>query len=184
MDVITSNCRTTYKAVHSSGVRPDSAVKLIVMHSTESDASARQIAQYFATPASGGSAHLVVDDNSCYRCLTNEQVPWGAPGANTDGFHIEQVGFAAWTAAQWEEHLSMLHRGAYKAAYHCNLFKIPATFVTAEGLKASKRGITTHAQVSLAFPNAQGNHHDPGTGWPQDLFMGLVKHYLAAIKSV
>jgi hypothetical protein len=73
----------------------------------------------------------------------------------------------------------MLKRGAYKAARHCKLFKIPPVFVTAAGLKAGKRGITTHAEVSKAFPNDAGNHHDPGAGWPAQYFVKLVKEYLS-----
>lgn len=180
-DPIATACHTPYKAYHESGTRPLSAIHLIVMHSTEGGGSAKDIAQYFQSPQSGGSAHLVVDDNACYRCLDNDQVPWGAPGANTDGFHIEQVGFAAWTTQQWEQHTNMLHRGAYKAAIHCKAFKIPAVFVDAAGLKAGKKGITTHAEVSKAFPNSEGNHHDPGTGWPRALFITLVKHYLTTL---
>lgn len=180
MTPIQSNCKTTYKASRHSGVRPVSSVKWIVMHDTEGG-TARSIAQYFSGSGAGGSAHLVVDDNDCYRCLTNEQVPWGAPGANETGFHIEQCGFASWTAQEWEKHTSLLHRAAFKAAWHCRLFKIPAQFVDAAGLLAGKRGITTHAEVSKAFPNSSGNHHDPGTGWPQGLFVSLVKHYLSEL---
>lgn len=181
MEKISATCHTLYKAYHHSGTRPNSAVKWIVMHSTEGGGSAKNVAQYFQSPASGGSAHLVVDDNSCYRCLDNHQVPWGAPGANENGFHIEQVGFAAWTCAEWEQHMHMLHRAAYKAALHCKVFRLPAQFVNAAGLRAGKKGITTHAEVSKAFPNNSGNHHDPGVGWPRALFISLVKHYLSTL---
>lgn len=178
MDAYSKDCRTTYKAYHHGGTRLLREVRLIVMHSTESSGTAKDVAHYFSTVQAGGSAHLVVDDTSCYRCLPNTVVPWGAPGANTDGFHIEQVGYADWAAERWMQHQDMLKRGAYKAAIHCKLFKIPATFVTAAGLKAGKSGITTHAEVSKAFPNDAGNHHDPGTGWPAQYFVKLVRAYL------
>jgi hypothetical protein len=57
-------------------------------------------------------------------------------------------------------------------------------WVPAAGLKAGHKGITTHAEVSLAFPNKQGNHHDPGTGWPRALFVSLVQHYLETLTSL
>lgn len=180
MSAIGANCKTTYKASRSSGTRPKGAVKWIVMHSTEGGTAA-SIARYFASKTAKGSAHLVVDDKDCYRCLSNDQVPWAAPSANTSGFHIEQCGYAAWTTEEWEKHLPMLHRAAYKAAVHCAYFKIPARFCTAADLKAGRKGITTHAEVSKAFPNNEGNHHDPGVGWPRALFLGLVKHYLSAL---
>lgn len=175
-DPVNHDCYTTYTAFHNSGKRDVKDVKLIVMHDTEGG-TAESIAEYFTSPGSGGSAHLVVDDDKCYRTLANDVTPWGAPGANVDGFHIEQVGYAAWTSAEWEKHEQLLHRAAYKAAYHAHLFKIPPVFVDAAGLKAGKAGITTHAEVSLAFPNDAGNHHDPGTGWPREKFMQLVRNY-------
>lgn len=180
MDAIKAPCKTTYRAAHSSGTRPKSAVKWIVMHSTEGG-TAKSNARYFSQKSSEGSAHLVVDDNECYRCLDNNEIPWAAPSANTQGFHIEQAGFAAWTVEEWDKHTHMLHRAAYKAALHCKVFRIPARFVTAAGLKAGRKGITTHAEVSKAFPNNAGNHHDPGVGWPRALFISLVKHYLSTL---
>lgn len=180
MDRIDAPCRTPYKAFHHGGTRSLNDVRLIVMHSTEGG-TAESIAHYFSQSNAGGSAHLVVDDNACYRCLPNNIVPWGAPGANTQGFHIEQCGYAAWTKDEWEKHDKTIERAAFKAAYHCKLFGIPARFVDAAGLKAGKRGITTHAEVSKAWPNDAGNHHDPGTGWPRDEFIQRVKDYLAAL---
>lgn len=177
MDAITRACRTNYKAYHQSGTRPTSAISLIVLHSTEGGGSAKNVAKYFESPNSGGSAHLVVDDNACYRCLPNTIVPWGAPGANTNGFHIEQLGYAAWTSSEWLKHPNMLRRAAYKVAYHANLFHIPLTFVNAAGLKAGKRGVTTHAEVSKAFPNNAGNHHDPGIGYPMSQVLEWAKEY-------
>lgn len=179
-DAITANCRSGCLAVHHSGTRPLKDITLVVLHSTEGG-TAKSVAEYFTTEASGGSAHLVVDDDACYRCLTNDQVPWGAPGANVQGFHIEQCGYAAWTAAEWKQHPKTLERAAYKTAYHCHLFGIPVVFVTAHDLIAGKKGITTHAEVSLAHPNDAGNHHDPGTGWPRALFIGLAEKYYAEL---
>jgi hypothetical protein len=175
-DPINADCRTDYHAAHSSGTRPLDKITLIVLHSTEGG-TAKTIAQYFSSRAAGGSAHLVVDDSSCYRCLTNEQIPWAAPGANTQGFHIEQCGYASWTASEWNRHLKTLQRAAFKTAYHCHLFNIPVRFVNAAGLRAAKKGITTHAEVSKAWPNRQGNHHDPGTGWPRAEFIALAQKY-------
>lgn len=182
MDAITRACRTNYTAYHHSGTRPNSAVELIVLHSTEGGGSAKNVARYFESPNSGGSAHLVVDDGACYRCLANTIVPWGAPGANTQGFHIEQVGYAAWTDAQWRAHEDMLKRVAYKIAVHAKLFKIPLTFVNAAGLRVGHKGITTHAEVSKAWPNSSGNHHDPGTGYPIHHVLQLAHSYYVRLK--
>lgn len=177
VDPVKADCHTDYKATRHSGTRPLSAVKWVVMHDTEGG-TAKSIAQYFASPSPGGSAHLIVDDSSCYRCLLNIQVPWGAPGANTNGFHIEQCGYASWEAREWLTHQRMLERGAYKAAYHCHLFGIPPVFLTASGLTAGKKGITTHMECSKAFG---GDHHDPGDGWPRVAFIKAVKKAYAEL---
>lgn len=182
MDPITANCHTTYKAYHQSGTRPNSAVTLIVLHSTEGGGSAKNVAEYFTNPNSGGSAHLVIDDNACYRCLPNTVVPWGAPGANTNGFHIEQLGYAAWTNKEWLAHPHMLERVAFKIHQHAQLFRIPLTFVNAAGLRAGHRGVTTHAEVSKAFPNNAGNHHDPGTGYPMAHVLAMTHGFASRPK--
>jgi hypothetical protein len=181
-DKITAGCRTQYRAYHKSGTRPLSSISLIVLHSTEGGGSAANVAHYFESPGSGGSAHLVIDDDTCYRCLLNSEIPWGAPGANSQGFHIEQLGYAAWTAEEWLAHPKMLDRVAYKMAYHAHLFKIPLVFVNAVGLRAGHKGVTTHAEVSKAWPNNAGNHHDPGTGYPMAHVLALAKKHLAAIQ--
>lgn len=170
---INSACDTTYKADKTSGHRPTSAIKWIVMHDTEGG-TARAIAHYFSSELSGGSTHLVVDDDECFRCLRNDQVPWGAQGANYAGFHIEQCGYARWSLVVWKMHLPMLRRAAYKAALHCKLFDIPVRFVKAAELKQGYKGITTHVECTKAFG---GSHTDPGPGWPRYLFMGLVRYY-------
>jgi hypothetical protein len=176
-DPVNADCRGGFKAVHHGGTRNIKDITLIVLHSTEGG-TAKSIAHYFTQASSGGSAHLVVDDNACYRCLTNNQIPWGAPGANSQGFHIEQCGYAKWSALEWRQHTPTLDRAAFKTAYHCHLFHIPVQFVVAHDLAEGKRGITTHAEVSKAWPNDAGNHHDPGTGWPRAFFLGLVRrHY-------
>jgi hypothetical protein len=62
---------------------------------------------------------------------------------------------------------------------HCNLFGIPAKFITADGLKTNMEGITTHAEVTKAFG---GTHTDPGPLWPRWLFMRLVRGYLTRLR--
>lgn len=179
---IAAPCFTDYRASRHSGTRPLDQVKLIVWHDTEGG-TAKSVAQYFGGPIRGyepgGSAHLVIDDNTCYRCLRNDQVPWGAQGANRQGFHIEQCGYARWTPQEWKEHIGMLERVAFKTALHCTLFEIPLVFLHAEQLKLGHKGITTHAECSKAFG---GNHTDPGPGYPWQLTMRLVRKHFAALK--
>lgn len=178
-DPINADCHKTYRAVHTSGTRPLSEIKWIVMHDEEAD-TAQSAASWFANPKSGGSAHIAVDDGICYRTLDDADVAWGAPGANVNGFHIEQAGYARWSLVLWQSHRRTLQRAAYKAAFHCHKFGIPPVFVKAAGLKAGAKGITTHAEVTKAFG---GDHTDPGPLWPRYLFMGLVRTYYKQLGS-
>lgn len=165
--------RRFFPARHTGGTRPLKKVIWIVLHDEEAT-SAAAAAAWFRNPDSGGSAHLAVDDKECLRCLPNEAIAWGAPGANEQGFHIEQAGFARWSAVIWRKHLNTLKRAAYKAALHCKLFGIPVRFVYAADLEAGKAGITTHAECTKAFG---GTHTDPGRFYPLPLFMWLCRHY-------
>ncbi len=177
---ITAPCNRTFTAVHKSGVRTVDKVIWVVLHSTEGD-TAESAARWFTQRASSGSAHLVVDDLECYRCLRNVDVPWAAPGANTQGFHIEQAGHASWTAAEWKRHDLTLRRAAYKTALHAQLFGIPLRWIDAAGLQRGKPGVTTHAACTEAFG---GDHTDPGAGYPRALFMRYAKAYLAELEGV
>ena len=164
-----------FPAFRNSGTRPESQIKWIVIHDTESGANtAESVATYFTSSKAKGSAHLTVDDNECFRSLSNTAIPWAAPGANTKGFHIELCAYARWTRAQWLNHMPTINRAAYKTALHAAKFGIPLTFRKAYGLKKGYKGITTHAEVSKAF---DGTHTDPGVNFPMDVFMERVRHY-------
>lgn len=180
---IGSACKRTFRFVRSSGTRPTSAIKWIVVHSTEtSPGSAKNVSSYFASSSAQASTHLVVDDYECYRGLDNYDVPWGAPGANYAGFHIEHVGYAKWTRAEWLSHSNTLRRGAYKTALHCLAWGIPLRWVGKYGLKLGRKGITTHKDCSDAFSGGDG-HWDPGPNFPKDTYLSYVKQYAASIKA-
>lgn len=171
-----ARCSRVFDAYHHSGPRTQ-RVLWIVLHDAESD-TAESTARYLSTKASGGSAHLAVDDNECYRLLDNNIVAWGAPGANEAGFHIEQAGFARWGGALWLAHLDTLKRAAWKTARHCVVFNLPPRFVVAEELRRGLAGVTTHAECTKAFG---GDHTDPGVFWPRRVFMRYVRDFHAQL---
>lgn len=162
------------RAKHDSGPRQASWVRHVVIHSTEGGTAA-SVAAFFATSAQA-STHLVIDDLECYRCVPDLVIPWGAPGVNRTGLHIEHCGFARWTRADWLRHRPMLERSAAKAALWCWSYRIPRRWVTVAALKAGGAGLLTHADASQAFP-PNGGHTDPGGGFPRDLYLELVQRY-------
>jgi N-acetylmuramoyl-L-alanine amidase len=154
------------------GHRPPGTVKWIVLHDTEGG-TAESVARFFEHNSSSYT-HLVVDDQECYRSLTNTAIPRGAPGANHAGFHIEQCGFASWSLVIWLKHRMTMERAAYKTALHCKVFGVPPRFVEAAGLRAGDEGVTTHSECTKAFG---GDHTDPGPFWPRFWFMSRVRSY-------
>lgn len=177
---VSAKCSTHYRAAHDAGPRALSEITDVVMHCTQG-ATAQAAASWFANPDSAGSAHLCVDDAHCFRTLSDNRVPWAAPGANTQGVHIEMAGFAAWDAAMWwGRHRWTIERAAYKAARYCHVYGIPPKFRKAADLKAGKHGVTTHAECSKAFG---GDHTDPGPLWPRRRFMRRVRAYYAQMEA-
>lgn len=185
---IRATCSKRYRASRTSGTRGIERIRWIVLHDAEAP-DAESVALFFSKPQATGSAHLVVDDDHCFRTLDNEDIPWGASSAfqaNLHGFHIEQCGFARWSSTAWLLHRATLNRAAYKTALHCKLFDIPPVFVFAAQLP-NVDGITTHREVTLASkridPEHAGNydHTDPGIFWPRRWFMDRVRAYYAEL---
>lgn len=181
---ITAGCDGGHLAAHDSGSRTPAAIKWVVFHSTEGPTAAGA-ASWFENPASEGSAQIVVDDDGCYRCLIDMLIPWAAPGANTNGLHLEQAGYTVWTRSQWLAHDDELSRAAYKAAVWAHLYGIPLRWVGPLGLRLGRKGFTTHRDISYAWPlqaRAAGFHTDPGRGYPKDVVLGRARAYLTELE--
>ena len=112
---------------------------------------------------------------------------------NTNGFHIEQAGFASWTRAEWMAHDRTIIRAAYKAALRCRWYKIPPRILDAKALLADfgvvdpqsgiphqpgslEGGIVTHATISQVYH--ESTHTDPGPEYPLDYFHTEVLSWL------
>ena len=153
-------------------------IDLIVIHTMEMDEkgeTAENCAQWFRNPGAKVSAHYCVDADSIVQCVRDQDVAWAAPGANSDGVQIEHAGRAKQTGRDWGDAYSaaMLERSATLAADLCRKYKIPVTWLYAADLQAGKRGFTTHDSVSKAFK--RGSHCDPGTGFPVERYLALVR---------
>lgn len=162
---------TPLRAKHDSGPRRASHIRWVVVHSTEGG-SAESVARFFATTAQA-STQLVIDDVECIRCVPDLVIPWGAPGVNKGGLHIEHCGYARWTRKQWLQHDAILEVSAQHAARWAWQYRIPLRWIGARGLKLGLRGFTTHADASQAF--TPGGHTDPGAGFPRDLYLARVR---------
>ena len=169
-----------YHAVHSSGTRALSQVHLVVLHDMEVTAyntAAEAVGRYFEMAASGGSTNYGVDNDSIQQYLGLEVIPWGAPYANTQGVHIEQMGVASWTGDQWRTKAKgTLQRTAWLSAHLSKVLGIPLRKLNDAQVRANVKGVTTHAQCTRVFG---GSHTDPGPGYPIDYVLGLARGYAA-----
>lgn len=157
-------------------------IDLIVLHTVEApekDTNAEAVANYFATTDRTVSAHYCVDNNSEVQCVKEGDVAFAAPGANHNGVQIEMAGYAGQGREGWADDYStqMLERAAKLAADVAKRYDIPTVFIDAAGLKAGKRGFTTHAEVSKAF--RKSTHTDPGPDFPAKSFMARVRALVA-----
>ena len=112
-------------------------VRLIVIHSMEAPEkgdTAEEIAKFFQNPPKPASAHLCIDNNSIVRCVLDDHIAGGAPGANEDGIQLELAGYAKQTEAEWldEYGLQLLDNAANAAAQFCLKFDIPVRRLTNE----------------------------------------------------
>jgi len=121
--------------------------------------------------AQGGkprSAHLVIDTDSCVQCVPFECEAWHCGGhGNRLGEGIELRGSDKQTRAQWldAQSLPMLAIAAHVVRWRCDELQIPVEFCDAAALRAERPGVTTHAEVSRAFPQ-DTSHYDPGPHFP------------------
>lgn len=175
-----ADCNTSYHARKFSGRRPLGVIGIHIIHCTQSTGRALGVARYFAGATAGGSTQYVIDDNECYRCLRDDQIPWGARGANYRGQHYEQVGFVSWSKFFWSRtHRRTINRTAWKVARDCKRYGNPPKWLNEAQLRGGERGISDHATCTRAFG---GDHTDPGPNYPRALFMSLVKSFYVVIK--
>jgi len=152
------------------------AIDLVVLHTTEGGHNAQDVADFCQNRSDKVSAHFFVDNNSIVQGVKVADIAYAAPGANRNGIQIEQVGFAAYTEADWlGPHLGTLCNTARLLAHCFRRYQIPITPVDPQGLAAGHRGVTTHKWVNDAFHDS--THTDPGPGYPLDKVIQLGWHF-------
>lgn len=175
---IEATCSTRFRALRTSGTRHWSEITLLVVHSTEG-ATALGAASWFQDPRCQGSAHVTVDGRECFQTLPPSAIPWGAPGVNERGWHLELAGYAHWTRADWMIHEATLRRGAFKLAWHARAFEIPLRRLTLAELAAGQAGVVGHWDATRVYG---GSHTDPGRTFPWPHFMATAQNFYVQIE--
>lgn len=173
-------------AKHFTKVAKKRGIRLIVLHSMEAPEkgdTAENVAKYFQSTTRQASAHICVDNNSIVQCVWDNDIAWAAPGANSDGIHIEMAGYANQSRENWLDAYSALtlDNAASAAAQYCLKYDIPVIRLSNEALGGKlAKGLVSHAQVTEVFK--KGDHTDPGNGFPWDYFMDRVQHHYSRKK--
>lgn len=160
-------------------------VRLIVLHDMETDEAltdAEAVGNYFASPtAPRASAHVGVDADSTVGYVRPSDTAFGAAGANSDGFHIEQSGRARQSRDEWldERSRATIWRAAKAGFEAARDFGIPRRRLTvAEVADGVTKGFTDHRTVEKAFPSY--GHYDPGEFYPWDVFLADMESFAGA----
>jgi N-acetyl-anhydromuramyl-L-alanine amidase AmpD len=153
-------------------------VGVVVIHTmeiAERGGAAEICARWFQSPASEVSAHYCVDDAGIVQCVREEDIAWHARGGNTNSIGIELAGYAGQKTLGWSDDYSraVVERAARLTAEVCLRHDIPIRRIRAADLVAGRRGITGHADVSLAFHKS--DHWDPGPDFPWNRFVRLTR---------
>lgn len=156
-------------------------IRLIVIHSMESQEkpkTAVQVAKWFSNDnAPKASAHYCVDNKEAVRVVDDQDIAWAAPGANSDGLHIEIAGSARQTRKQWLDEYSIgcLNEAANVAAMWCVKYQIPVRRLSInQTVDGKSKGFIGHVDATRAFPYLKGDHTDPGKYFPWDVFLQKV----------
>ena len=158
------------------------AIRLIVVHTTQGPGApgwavptARGIGGYFAG-AAGASSHYGVDETEVVQYVDDGDTAWCAPGANADGLHIEQCGYAEWDRSHWltdPDAFATLRRTAALVAVKAAQYGIPLRLLTPQQVAAGVPGVCDHYAVTLSGI-ASGDHWDCGGGYPIDQLIALA----------
>lgn len=152
----------------------------ICVHTTENNlgAPAEGVANYQINTETG-SYHVLVDntdnDNvNSIRANTDDWLTWSAGWTgNQIAVHISFVARAAMSRADWLGATRMLNEGADVCAYWVKKFNFPIVKLSAADLRAGKRGLFGHGDVSQAWKEV--DHWDPGANFPWDVFLQMIK---------
>jgi N-acetyl-anhydromuramyl-L-alanine amidase AmpD len=159
---------------HANG-RPIDVVVMHTMEIAERPDAAQICARWFASRASQVSAHYCVDAGTVIQCVREKDIAWHARGGNAASIGVELAGFASQTRRDWRDDYSaeVLERAASLVAEICRRRRVPVRWLSADDLRAGRRGLTGHVDVSRAY--GKSDHWDPGDGFPVEAFVDRVR---------
>lgn len=147
-------------------------IKWVVLHTVEcaeTTAADEAVAEMFQRGDRRVSSHYIVGGDEVIQCVAERDVAWCAGHtANVCGIHVEIVGRAAQSEAEWIDTFSRGQRAwlVQLIADICTRNRLPPDRVDVEGAQRFERGVLDHATCTAAF--GETNHTDVGKSFPWD----------------
>lgn len=163
------------------------SVQLIIIHDTEGSegfSSAEEGAGYDQRRTDGTSTHYFHDQDSTVQCVRTEDISHAArTQGNLRGIQHELCGRADQGATGWADAASAgtLRQAAQQVARDCRKWNIPVRKLSSGQVAAGTKGICGHAEITIAFPQDNGTHTDPGPTFPWGSFISMVQDELESL---
>jgi hypothetical protein len=119
------------------------------------------------------SYHKVVDDDSVVNYVSDGRYSWSLRSGNRRSLNLCLMGYSRFTHDEWLRHLSMLKLAAAEVREWCDKYGIPIRKLSPADVGRDQSGICGHVDWTLG--KKDGNHTDPGEGFPWDVFISFVK---------
>lgn len=162
---------------NDSGWRDPSKCQVAVIHTYECPRAddVENRARY--QEGAGSSYTMLVGTRRTLRANDDNYSPWAAAQTgNRVGLHLSFLAYARSSRQEWLDHMVQLDLGARVVADWCKRYRIPPVKISAADLRAGKRGVCGHADISGAW--RETDHTDPGAGFPWDVFLTRVKYFM------
>lgn len=148
-------------------------VRLVVLHTAEGARTVESLGAFFANAGVQASSHVGIDDRGVEQYVPYSEAAWTMLSANSVADQAELCGFAAWSRATWlGQHGRMLELAAAWVRERCIARGIPIRKLTPTEVRAGAAGVCGHVDWTLA--TGEGNHTDPGPGFPWDVVMAIA----------
>jgi len=167
-------------------------VQYVVIHTTEGSEgpnSAEDGVAYDKRRTDGTSTHLFGDQNSVLKEVHYYDRAHAARfHGNEIGIQFEICGVAGQTSSQWDDAASRatLDLAAREIALICAEYSIPVRRLSVAEVRNAyyapvgqrPKGLCGHVDVTHAYPEDDGSHTDPGSNFPWERFMNMIKQYM------
>lgn len=157
--------------------REGARVHLLVLHTTEGSGSLETLGSIFDNEEA--SSHYGSDEQGRIgRFVPDAEKAWTQCNFNPVCLSLEQIGFAAFTRAQWFGRHAQLEAAAKFLQYgHVN-FGVPIRKGKVSGGGVVRDGVVQHKDLGIIGCG----HSDCGPGYPERYVRTLARYYVAHAK--